>query len=214
MLPRNRAAGFPIASIVLAVLSCGMVAVRLGFKIFVTRSMAPDDYAVAVLVAFAIPSIVIIHVGMTPNGVGKDMWALTAEEITNFLLFFYIMAVLYFLQVMLVKLCILLFYLRIFPSQGVRRLLWATLVFNVTWGVLYFFVAVFQCAPVSHFWTHWDGEHKGKCLNSNAIAWSNAIISIVLDFWMLGIPLAQIRSINLNWKKKVGVVLMFMVGTL
>ncbi|KAL2150178.1 hypothetical protein VTH82DRAFT_7854 [Thermothelomyces myriococcoides] len=213
VLPRNRAAGFPIASIVLAVLSCGMVAVRLGFKIFVTRSMAPDDYAVAVLVAFAIPSIVIIHVGMTPNGVGKDMWALTAEEITNFLLFFYIMAVLYFLQVMLVKLCILLFYLRIFPSQGVRRLLWATLVFNVTWGVLYFFVAVFQCAPVSHFWTHWDGEHKGKCLNSNAIAWSNAIISIVLDFWMLGIPLAQIRSINLNWKKKVGVVLMFMVGT-
>ncbi|AEO54559.1 hypothetical protein MYCTH_2033980, partial [Thermothelomyces thermophilus ATCC 42464] len=213
VLPRNRAVGFPIASIVLAVISCGMVAVRLGFKIFVTRSLSPDDYAVAVLVAFAIPSIVIIHVGIIPNGVGKDIWALTPEEITNFLFYFYLMAVLYFAQVMLVKLCILFFYLRIFPTRGVRRLLWATLAFNVVWGVLYFFVAVFQCTPVSYFWTHWDGEHEGKCLNSNAIAWSNAIISIVLDLWMLATPLAQIRSLKLNWKKKVGVALMFVVGT-
>jgi hypothetical protein len=31
---------------------------------------------------------------------------------------------------------------------------------------------------------------------------------------MLGIPLWQIRSLKLHWKKKIGVAMMFFVGTL
>ncbi|KAL2142000.1 hypothetical protein VTI28DRAFT_1736 [Corynascus sepedonium] len=211
--PHNRAAGYEAVSIVLAVFSCGMVVLRLGFKLLVTRSLSADDYAVAVLVAFAIPCIAIIHVGSIPNGVGQDIWTLEPEKITKFLFYFYLMAVFYFAEVSLVKLCILLFYLRIFPGQNVRRLLWGTLAFNVVWGVVYFIIAIFQCQPISFFWTHWDGEHEGHCINSNAFAWSNAAISIVLDFWMLAIPLIQVKSLNLNWKKKIGVTFMFVVGT-
>ncbi|EAQ89514.1 hypothetical protein CHGG_06133 [Chaetomium globosum CBS 148.51] len=209
---RDRALTYDATSIVLASISCGIVALRIGFKLLVTRSMSPDDYVVSLLVAFAIPSIVIIHIGTTPNGVGRDIWTLTPENITNFLFYFYIMAMLYFAQVMLVKLCMLLFYLRIFPSPTVRRLLWGTVIFNVVSCHLLLHRHL-QCRPISHFWNNWDGEHEGKCLNSNAIAWANAAISIALDFWMLAIPLAQIKSLNLHWKKKIGVALMFVVGT-
>lgn len=211
---RDRAATYDTTSIVLASISCGIVVLRIGFKLLVTRSLSADDYVVSLLVAFAIPSIIIIHIGTTPNGVGRDIWTLTPENITNFLFYFYIMAMLYFAQVMLVKLCMLLFYLRIFPSPTVRRLLWGTVIFNIVFGVLFFFIAIFQCNPISHFWNNWDGEHEGKCLNSNAIAWANAAISIALDIWMLAIPLAQLKALNLHWKKKIGVALMFVVGTL
>ena len=51
-------------------------------------------------------------------------------------------------------------------------------------------------------------------LNKNAIGWANAAISVALDLWMIAIPLWQIRSLNLHWKKKIGVVIMFLVGTL
>ncbi|KAH6854782.1 CFEM domain-containing protein [Chaetomium sp. MPI-CAGE-AT-0009] len=210
---RDRALTYDATSIVLASISCSIVLLRVGFKLFVTRSLSPDDYVVALLVAFAIPSIIIIHVGLAPNGVGRDIWALTPDHITTFLFYFYLMAMLYFVQVMLVKVCMLLFYLRIFPSPTVRRLLWGTLIFNVLFGIIFFFVAIFQCAPVSYFWNGWDGEHEGKCLNKNAIAWANAAISIALDIWMLAIPLAQLKALNLHWKKKIGVGLMFVVGT-
>jgi hypothetical protein len=51
-------------------------------------------------------------------------------------------------------------------------------------------------------------------LNSNAIGWANAAISIALDLWMIAIPMWQIRNLNLHWKKKVGVAVMLLVGTL
>jgi hypothetical protein len=201
-------------SIAMAVISSSLVLGRVAFKLFVTHSLSADDYVILLLAVVGAPSVIITHYGTTPNGLGRDIWTLSPQKITDFLFYFFIMAILYFTQVMLVKLCLLLFYLRIFPSRGVRLLLWGTIIFTLLFGVIFVFVAIFQCSPISFFWTHWDGEHEGSCLNINAIAWANAAISIALDFWMLAIPLAQLRGLNLHWKKKIGVALMFVVGTL
>jgi hypothetical protein len=211
---RDRAATYDVTSIVLAVISFGIATIRLGFKLFVTRSLSSDDYVVFVLLLFSLPSVFITHYGTAPNGVGRDIWTLTPQNITDFQFYFHSMAILYFIQVMLIKLCLLLFYLRIFPAQGVRRLLWGTVVFDLIFGIVYLFLAIFQCSPISYFWQGWDNEHEGSCLDKSAIAWSNAAISIALDIWMLAIPLAQLKALNLHWKKKIGVGLMFCVGTL
>lgn len=109
---------------------------------------------------------------------------------------------------------LLLFYLRIFPSQTMRCLLVGTIVFDVVFGVSFVIASVVQCIPLDYFWNMWDGEHQGHCININALGWANAIISIVLDFWMLALPLSQLRLLRLHWKKKVAVAFMFMVGTL
>ncbi len=214
METRSRGETYDTISIAMAIISSSVVVSRLAFKLLVTHNLAPDDYVILALIVVAAPSVIITHYGTTPNGLGRDIWTLSPDTITNFLFYFFIMAVLYFIQVTLVKLCLLLFYLRIFPGPGVRRLLWGTIVFTILFGVVFFFVAIFQCSPMSFFWTHWDGEHEGKCMNINAIAWANAGISIALDFWMLAIPLAQLKALNLQWKKKIGVALMFIVGTL
>jgi hypothetical protein len=129
------------------------------------------------------------------------------------LLYFDVVASLYFSSLTLLKLSIILFYIKIFPTEGAQRLLKGTAVFTLVWGVTYVIVAIFQCQPISYFWNKWDGLHEGKCLNINAITSSNAGISIVLDFWSLGIPLWQLRGLKMHWKKKVGVILMFGVGT-
>ena len=51
-------------------------------------------------------------------------------------------------------------------------------------------------------------------MNVNGLVWTNAIVGITLDFWVLAIPLNKLRSLNLGWKKKVAVGLMFCAGTL
>jgi hypothetical protein len=124
------------------------------------------------------------------------------------------MEVLYFAQVFLLKLSILFFYLRIFPSPPFRRLLWATIIFDILFGAVFIIAGIFQCHPISYYWNQWDGLHKGKCLNVNGLGWGNAIISILLDVWMLGLAISQLLHLQLHWKKKVGVGLMFAVGTL
>lgn len=211
---RDQAGSFDTGQIIFGIITGCVALTRLGFKTFVTRSLTADDYVFAALATVAAPSVAFTHYGTVPNGAGRDIWTLTPQQITDFLFYFYLQTVFYFTNVTLIKLCLLLFYLRIFPSQTVRRLLWGTLAFTAMYGVTFFFLAIFQCTPVRHFWLHWDGEHVGKCLNLSAIGWANAAFSIVLDFWMLAIPLSQLRNLTLNWKKKVGVGLMFFVGTL
>jgi hypothetical protein len=47
----------------------------------------------------------------------------------------------------------------------------------------------------------------------NAITNTHAALSIILDVWILGIPLFQLRGLQMHWKRKIGVGLMFCVGT-
>jgi hypothetical protein len=149
-----------------------------------------------------------------PNGLGKDIWTVPFNQITAFVHAFYAMEVLYFLQVALLKLSLLFFYLRVFPGPKIRRLIWCTIICDILFGLVFIITGIFQCRPISYYWNSWDGEHEGKCVDINALAWANAGISIMLDAWMLGLPMSQVIYLNLHWKKKVGVALMFIVGTL
>lgn len=199
---------------VMVCFAAAFVAIRFAFKSTVSRlELGYDDWCVLATLIAATPSAIITVFGTVKNGLGQDIWTLTPTEITQMLKYFYIMAWLYFTQLMLLKLTLLFFYIYIFPSKEVQRLLWSTVIFVVLWGVAFIIVAVFQCHPISYFWTKWDGLHKGTCLDINAITESNAAISIVLDFWILGIPLWQLWGLKLHWKKKVSVALMFCVGT-
>ncbi|KAK7979840.1 hypothetical protein PG989_012297 [Apiospora arundinis] len=211
---RDKSQLYETISITFGVLSGFFVLVRLGFKLFVLKTdIGMDDWAVLATVLAGIPSSIINSHGVKPNGLGRDVWTLRDDQITNFGMYFYILEILYFTQISLVKLSLLFFYMRIFPGRGIRRLLWATVVFNCLFGLSFSLVAVFQCSPIPFYWEKWDGLHQGTCFNINAMGWSNAAISIALDIWMLAIPLWQLRSLKLHWKKKIGVAAMFSVGT-
>lgn len=243
---RNRTPVFANVTIVLGVLSGVVVALRIGSKIVMGVDFAPDDWAILITLACGIPSSVMNVRGTGGNGEGKDIWTLPFDMITRFGIYFYVLEILYFAQVMLLKMTLLFFYLNIFPGRA-RKLLWGTVILNGVFGATFILLAVFQCHPISYFWTGWDGEHVGSwyvetqlllsvirsglplglraysriekrliqsSLNSNAIGWANASISIALDLWMIAIPMWQIRNLNLHWKKKVGVAVMLLVGTL
>ena len=212
---RNKTALFENISISFGVVAAVFVLLRWGYKLLVIQApLSADDWAIMATIFAGIPSEVLNVHGLGKNGLGKDVWTLSPQTITSFGKFFWIEEILYFAQVSLLKLALLLFYLRIFPAPHVRRLLWGTVAFDCIFGIVFIFLAIFQCKPMSFNGTKWDGEHKGTCLDVNALGWSNACISIALDVWMLAIPLWQLKSLQLNWKKKVGVAMMFVVGTL
>lgn len=126
----------------------------------------------------------------------------------------YVLELLYFLQVFTVKLSILAFYVRLFQGKIMRRLLWATMAVTATFLIVFSVMCIFQCNPISHFWTGWTGETKGHCLDVDAVPWASAASSILLDLWMLALPLSQLKKLRLHWKKKIGAALMFSVGLL
>jgi hypothetical protein len=175
-----------------------------------------DDYFIVLTLITGVPGTVINDRGVMANGMGKDIWTLEYRQITNFIRWFYALEILYFASISLLKVSLLFFYYHIFPGTRIRRVIVATSIFNALFGIAFVAAAIFQCQPVSFYWNRWDGESNGAgtCININALAWANAAISIALDIWMLAIPLSQLTHLKLAWKKKVGVVMMFGVGTL
>lgn len=211
---RDRSHNYIAVSSAFGIISAIFVIQRFAYKFWAKMDYGADDWFTLATIVNGVPVTVMNAYGIGPNGIGRDAWTLTGSQLTNFGRFFYIMEVIYFSEVALIKLALLFFYIRIFPTEGVRRILWATVAFVALYGLCFTFVAIFQCTPVKFYWLKWDGLHHGRCLDINAIAWSNAAISIALDGWMLAIPLWQLRTLNLDWRKKIGVGLMFSVGTL
>lgn len=192
-----------------------VVVARLAFRLFVSKAgYGADDWSILASLLIGLPGTIALCVGTYPNGAGRDVWTLTFDQITNFLMWFYITEMQYFINLAALKLSLLLFYLRIFPDPLIRRLLAGTVVFDILFGVGFVGATLLQCIPLDFFWHMWDGEHRGHCLNINAMGWANASISIAMDLWMLALPLSQLTSLRLHWKKKAGVALMFIVGTL
>jgi len=116
----------------------------------------------------------------------------------------------------LIRASIILFYLRVFPAGKNNRtgtILFYTMIMNVVYNLSFFFAVVFQCNPVSSFWTLWENLDDGhKCANVNALAWVAAITGIIFDVWLLALPFPQLLALNLHWKKKVMGAMMFSVG--
>ncbi|KAH7091696.1 CFEM domain-containing protein [Paraphoma chrysanthemicola] len=214
---RDRGGQLKAINIGLAVVSNLAVIVRMVGKFTVGKAhhgFGADDACLLITVYTGMSNAILIDRGTIPSGLGRDVWTLNFQDITNFVRFFYVMEVLYFVELTFLKLSLLLFYIRIFPGAQVKKLLWGTVAFNVAFGIAFILAGIFQCQPISHYWHGWDGEHpNGKCFNINALAWANAAISIAVDLWMLGIPLFQVAKLNMALKKKIAVCLMFMVGT-
>jgi hypothetical protein len=211
---RDKTVLYNTVSDVLATLSGVLVLVRILSKFYLHSDFGADDYLVVITFLSGVPTSVMTVHGLTSNGLGKDIWTNTPKQITDFIHNFYAAGLIYFAQVALLKLSLLTFYSRIFPGPKIKWVIWGTSLVVFVYGAVFVLIGTFQCHPIDYYWKSWDQEHKGNCLNVNVFAWSNAVISIALDVWMIGIPISQLIGLQLHWKKKLSVGALFLLGTL
>ncbi|KAK8033675.1 hypothetical protein PG991_003073, partial [Apiospora marii] len=114
----------------------------------------------------------------------------------------------------LTKICILFFYLRVFPSRGFRYACFGTIAFVVAFSLATFTVTIFSCSPVDFVYKGWAGDSQGTCININAFWFSQATINITTDLWIMVLPITQIKKLDLERKKKIFLCIMFCVGLL
>ncbi|KAJ0161957.1 hypothetical protein CTA2_5321 [Colletotrichum tanaceti] len=147
-------------------------------------------------------------------GIGRDIWALSYDEITRFMQVFFAFEVIYTLSISTLKASILFFYIRVFSmvSSTFTIVLWATQAFNLAFCIAFTVANLNQCRPFRNAWEAWDGKHPGYCINVYAMFISHAVINIALDVWMIVLPVTQILWLNLRKRQKAEIVLMFGLG--
>nr|RBQ85277.1 hypothetical protein FVER53263_03509 [Fusarium verticillioides] len=141
------------------------------------------------------------------------MWYKTDGQIILIFKLFIVIEVLYLTALVLVKAAILCFFLRIFPDHKFRIVVKCTMVFNALIWVAFFIFVSFQIQPFSLFWNGWQ-QKKGHLILTGFTNFTLPLagINLVLDIWMLILPMTQLWGMGLKLKKKLGVISMFSVG--
>jgi hypothetical protein len=125
------------------------------------------------------------------DGLGKDIWNVEVDAITEMLKRYYIIEILYTFEVSFTKISIIYLCWRIFISRSFRIACYVMIAACLIFAIVCLFSVVFQCRPVSYAWTRWDGEHTGTCISANFLILSNSITNIILDLLVFFLPLPQ-----------------------
>jgi hypothetical protein len=116
----------------------------------------------------------------------------------------------------LIRSSIAVFLLRIARAKLHRAIIYGAL--GITWSlsVVYFFILLFQCWPVSHFYEQVLGR-DGTCLNKNIVpsaTLAHSIISACTDIVLALLPVLILWNVRLNKRTKIGIATLLSLGLL
>ncbi|KAF2645773.1 hypothetical protein P280DRAFT_532156, partial [Massarina eburnea CBS 473.64] len=111
------------------------------------------------------------------------------------------------------KLSICLAYLRIFSNdvKG-RRLIKCLIAILLVPLIPFFFLSIFQCKPISVYWT--EGRPTSKCHDDVSGLYVNGSLNIFVDVALIAIVLPQVLQLHLNTRQRWTLVGIVTLGSL
>lgn len=106
-----------------------------------------------------------------------------------------------------------LFYARLNPNQIFQAGVWSTMFVIVGAYTAIFFSLLFACRPIA---ASWDPLllPTAECINQGGIYIATAVIGITTDVLLIAIPVPTIWGLQMPMKQKVGLTIMFAVGSM
>ncbi|KAI1843025.1 hypothetical protein JX266_010714 [Neoarthrinium moseri] len=123
----------------------------------------------------------------------------------------------YGLAVTVARLSIGLCWLRIAISKAQVYTVYLIQLVNSLAGIVFTFVVIFQCAPVSFYWMKALSGAEGSCVPINAfigLGYCYGTVSALCDFGLCGVPAAIVLSTHLQKKTRVALTVLLGLGGL
>ena len=115
----------------------------------------------------------------------------------------------------IIKTSILLFYLRLFGvRKWFRRVLYVTESVVVCWCIATVFPAIFRCSPVRYGLLPVTEQTISHCDDIDAYLLATSVLNVVVESWILLLPLSVVWTLQLPNKQKVAVSCIFLLGAL
>ncbi|CZR56356.1 related to integral membrane protein [Phialocephala subalpina] len=116
----------------------------------------------------------------------------------------------YLTTIAIIKVSLLLMYVRIFPFRSMRIGCWILGSLSVSLAVAFTFVGIFQCNPIAK---SWNPTIPGYCINLKASFIGNAVPNILTDVAILTLPINQIRHLHTNLMQRLQLSVVFLLGS-
>ncbi|TLS30475.1 hypothetical protein PpBr36_02694 [Pyricularia pennisetigena] len=142
-------------------------------------------------------------------GFGIHIWVIEEAPGLSLLKYFWVGQMMYIVVQVFAKISILILYIRLFTTPWFQMFCKCSMVFMGLHGVGYLVLVIFQCTPVAAVYNR---QIQGMCIDFNPIVYSGAALSVFEDVVLVVIPIPELWSLRLNFKKKMGLMLMFAIG--
>lgn len=96
-------------------------------------------------------------------------------------------------------------------SVGFRRICYVTLALLIIALIGFEFSTIFLCTPIDYTWKAIRGK-QGHCIHRQVQLYTSSSTNIALDLIVLLLPLPKILGLKMNSRRKIGLLLTFVVG--
>ncbi|KAA8900308.1 hypothetical protein FN846DRAFT_909288 [Sphaerosporella brunnea] len=203
-----------LTELIMLAVTLVIVGLRLFTRLYILGAIHSDDWWI-LMASGALVSLTAVHGVGVRYGIGKHIYDISTDSSNIALTMSYIGQILYVTSLGCVKISLLLFLQRIFPTKVMRRLLRGLLIFVLCFGITNVFLFAFQCDTPEYYFTKIKGDAQtngGVCLAPQVVYYPMAAINILTDvvIWLLPVPMI-IKS-RLSRKEKLGLLWVFVIG--
>ena len=110
----------------------------------------------------------------------------------------------------LIKLAILILYLRTFATRLFRRAVWIVGAIVIANGISIFVSICTYCTPIAHFWD--PRGVPGNCVNEVIATTMNSLTLMLTDLVIYVMPMPIIWELRMTTRRKFETILIFIVG--
>ena len=198
-------------TLLVSILACVTVVLRLATRIWIVRSVGWDDYTI-LFAAFGLiigASLVIVQVHY---GFGRHRADLSQWQYSEFQKFSYGEWIQTFQTLMLTKVSICFFLLRIPVERYLLRPIQGAIIALIVSNVILTLLWIFQCNPIA---SSWNKQIPGHCFTYGQlqrIIISQALISIISDFMLALFPIVLLWKVQIAVRVKAGLCILMGVG--
>lgn len=196
----------------LSALATVLVLARFITRVHTNVGLKADDWAIVIALLIAWGEFV-TNVICGHNGLGRHLITVTPNEAIVLEKALYANVLVFPIAICIIQLSILLFYVRVFTLRDARFKIALLVCAGLSVGVCVsqVFPTIFQCSPIAYSWD--KAIVGGHCINVHVMWIAQDILFLVLDIYVVVLPLPMIWNLQITRPEKIAVSGMFLLGS-
>ncbi|KAL8664208.1 MAG: hypothetical protein Q9168_007955 [Polycauliona sp. 1 TL-2023] len=213
--PETRGPALTVVNIVFIILVFFVVGLRYYTRLRITKSFGIDDWVIGASVIPTFALTVVVLIADNNYGWNRHSWDLHAENGPSGYKLCLSAQILFFWAATLNKISLLCFYRRL-TLNGIyqswyKYCIKGGIIFLVCMLIAFFISALFACQPLRAFWSPL-ATFPHHCIDEGNYMLSFGILTVVLDFVILLLPIPLVRTLQLSVKQRIAIGTLFGMG--
>ncbi|KAK8041288.1 hypothetical protein PG994_014295 [Apiospora phragmitis] len=205
-----------ITSAVLGFVSTIIVALRFWSRRLVHQHFGLSDYLCLAALLFQHGLLASGSVMVKPGGLGRDFRITATEDPSSVIILFqalFVAEITYTFSSPLIKLSVLAFYRKIFPTRTVNLGCKILGFMCMAWWIAIFILDFTQCRPLEAFWRlELQVLPTTKCIDPIFAFFSNSVANCIIDFFTIALPIRDVLKLQTTTRRKVNIFMIFLLG--